>query len=226
MGWLLGERRKISNAGPKFEGTLSFPFDPKTREEQDFYSRLLFKRIDWSSPACILPYLGLQGIALRTDLLEWDVLDSEKRRKRNVIFPTRSERVARRDAARYIRSFATAAGTTVRASRFELFDAVFSIYYYPVYILCYRHDERLFTITVDGANGSVVRGDLPKEKRFSAKRFVFVPAILALLAAISLPLLVVLILMVYAVDSLRESAPIAPKDWISRRAAMLLGEGN
>ncbi len=223
MGWLSGERTKlvrveIASADPRSTETRT-----TMREERTPYSRLLFKRIDWSAPACVLPSLGLQGISFRTDFLEWDVLDAGRRREHTVALPTRSERSARRDALSFLAHFATAAGTTVRASRFQLFDSSLSLYYYPVYLLRYRHAERIYTVTVDAGNGLVVRGEVPPRRRVNAKRLFFGPAALAALAALWPPLVAAPLVALYAIDAFQERGFLPPHEWMAHRANMFLG---
>ena len=223
MGWLSGERTKlvrveVASADPRSGETRS-----TRREERSPYSRLLFKRIDWSAPACVLPCLGLQGISFRTDFLEWDVLDGDRRREHTVAIPTKGERAARREAMQYIVHFATAAATKVRSHRFHLFDSAFSLYYYPVYLLRYRHGERIYTITVDGGSGLVVRGETPERRRANAKRLYFAPAALAVLASLWLPLVAAPVIALYAADTVQARVFLPPHEWIAHRARTLLG---
>jgi hypothetical protein len=223
MGWLSGERTKVVRVETASDDQRSTEVHTTLREERSPYSRLLFKRIDWSAPACVLPCLGLQGISFRTDFLEWDVLDSKRRREHTVVLPTRSERAARREAMAYLTHFATAAGTRVRASRFQLFDSTFSLYYYPVYLVRYRHAERLYAVTVDGGSGLVVRGEVPPRRRVNAKRLFFAPAALAALAAVWLPLLAAPVIAAYVIDTLQTRAFLPPHEWIAYRIRLLLG---
>lgn len=223
MGWLSGERAKMVRVEAASEDPRSNDVRSTMREERSPYARLVFKRIDWSVPACVLPSLGLQGISFRTDFLEWDVLDAKRRREHPVALPTRSEAAARRDAMAYIVHFATAAATRVRASRFHLFDDTFSLYYYPVYLLRYRHGERIYAITVDGCSGLVVRGEAPPRRRVNARRIFFAPAVLAVLAASWLPLVAAPVVAVYAVDSIHARSFLPPHEWIALRLRMLLG---
>jgi|GEM_PF-1830444 len=223
MGWLSGERTKVVRAETASDDPRSTDVRTTMREERSPYSRLLFKRIDWSAPACVLPSLGLQGISFRTDFLEWDVLDSKRRREHTVALPTRSERAARRDAMGYIAHFAAAAATRVRASRFHLFDDTFSLYYYPVYLLRYRRGERIYAVTVDGCSGLVVRGEAPARRRVNARRLFFIPAALAALAAAWLPLVAAPVVAVYVIDTIQAKSFLPPHEWIACRAGMLVG---
>jgi DNA-directed RNA polymerase subunit RPC12/RpoP len=223
MGWLSGERTKVVRAETTSDDPRSTDVRTTMREERSPYSRLLFKRIDWSAPACVLPSLGLQGISFRTDFLEWDVLDSKRRREHTVALPTRSERAARRDAMGYVAHFAAAAATRVRASRFHLFDDTFSLYYYPVYLLRYRRGERIYAVTVDACSGLVVRGEAPARRRVNARRLFFAPAALAALAAAWLPLVAAPLVAIYVIDTIHAKSFLPPHEWIACRAGMLVG---
>jgi len=223
MGWVSGDKVKLVRAetGPEDPGAgQAFT---TVREEHEAYSRLLFKRVDWSTPACVLPCLGLQGISLRTGFLEWDVLDEKRRVEHTVALPTRSERTVRADALGYLTRLAVPAGTTVRASRFHLFDSTFSLYYYPVYVLRYRFAGRMYTITIDGGNGAVVRGEVPPGRRLDLKKLFFAPAVLAFLAATWLPLTVIPVAVVYALDTAQAKLFLPPHEWLAFRIQRLLG---
>jgi hypothetical protein len=223
MGWFSGDRSKLVRIE-------TGPDDPRAgqprttvREEHEACSRLLFKRVDWSTPACTLPCLGLQGISLRTGFLEWDVLDEKRRAEHTVALPTRSERTVRADALGYLTRLAIPAGTTVRASRFHLFDSRFSLYYYPVFVLRYRFAGRTYTITLDGGNGSVVRGEVPAERRTGAKRLFFVPAVFAFLAVTWLPLVIIPIAVLYGLDTAQARRFLPPHCWLAPGLQRLLG---
>jgi hypothetical protein len=224
MGWVSGEK----SAPVKAETVSDAPGGSSqvratVREERRPYSRLVFKRVDWSAPACVLPCLGLQGISLRTDFLDWDVLDDRKRSEHTTALPVRSERRVRRDALSYLERLAVPAGTSIRASRFQFFDSRLSLYYYPVYLLRYECAGRLRTITIDGANGAVVRGDVPQRRRIDSKKLFFAPAALAFLAGAWLPLALVPVLVLYAMDSAGAKLLLPPHRWLAFRINGLLG---
>lgn len=223
MGWVSGERSRLVRAEVAPDNPESGPPRVTMREERTPYSRLLFKRVDWSAPACVLPCLGLQGIAFRTDFLEWNILDAKSRTGRTLALPTTSERAARRDAMSYLTHFAIPSGARAHASRFHLFDSSLSLYYYPVYIVRYAHGGRIFTVTVDGGNGLVVRGEVPERRRVDARPLFFGPAALAALAATALPLVLVPAIAFYALDSIQARAFLPPHRWLAYRAGMLLG---
>jgi hypothetical protein len=224
MGWVSGEKTalvKVENVSDDPGGASQTR--TTVREEHTPYSRLVFKRVDWSAPACVLPCLGLQGISLRTDFLDWDVLDDRKRSEHTTALPVRSERRVRRDALSYLKRLAVPAGTTVRASRFHFFDSRLSLYYYPVYLLRYSCAGRLYTITIDAGNGAVVRGDVPRKRRIDTKKLFFAPAALAFLAATWLPLALIPVLVLYALDTAQAKLFLPPHRWLAFRINGLLG---
>jgi ribosomal protein S27AE len=227
MGWVSGERTALV----KVETVSDDPGGASqtratVREEHTPYSRLVFKRVDWSAPACVLPCLGLQGISLRTGFLDWDVLDDRKRSEHTIALPVRSERRVRRDALSYLKRLAVPAGTTVRASRFHFFDSRLSLYYYPVYLLRYGCAGRLYTITIDAGSGAVVRGDVPRKKRLEPKKLFFAPAALAFLAATWLPLVLIPVCVLYALDTARAKLFLPPHEWLAFRINGILESEN
>ena len=223
MGWISGEKTKLVKVETGPENPHAAHANITIREEHEPCSRLLFKRVDWSTPACVLPCLGLQGISLRTAFLEWDVLDDKRRAEHTVALPTRSERTVRADALGYLTRLAIPAGTTLRASRFHLFDSRFSLYYYPVYVLRYRFADRMYAITVDGASGEVVRGEIPAQRRLDRRRLFFVPALLAFCAATWLPAVIIPIAVLYALDAAQARRLLMPHQWLASRIRRLLG---
>ncbi|MCK4237278.1 MAG: hypothetical protein KAX38_09175, partial [Candidatus Krumholzibacteria bacterium] len=178
------------------------------------YSKLVFKRVDWSTPACVLRHLGLQGISLRTGFLEWDIFDHELTSKHTFALPMKSIKHARKDAFHYLSRLTTPAGATVRASRFHLFGSSFSLYYYPVYFIRYRHGSRIYTITIDGGNGHIIRGDIPQRKRLNAMNMFFVPAAFAFLAGTYLPLAFIAAGIIYTFDLVTAQCFLPPHRWL------------
>ena len=223
MGWVSGDKVKLVKVEAASEDPGVSQTCTTVREEREPFARLVFKRVDWSTPACVLPCLGLQGISLRTGFLGWDVLDDERRHDYAVALPTRSARGARNDAYRYLTHLAVPAGTRAHASRFHLFDSNFSLYYYPVYILRYRFAGRIYTVTVDGASGAVVRGDVPRRRRTDARKLFFVPAALAFLAASWLPLMLIPVAALYALDTIQARLFMPPYEWFAHRIDTFLG---
>ena len=223
MGWISGDRVKAVKVETTSENPGTSQVYTTMRDEHESYSRLLFKRVDWSSPACVLPCLGLQGIALRTDFLDWDVLDDARRAEHTIALPMRSERNVRKDALSYLTRLAVPAGTTVRASRFHLFDSTFSLHYYPVYVLRYGYAGRMYTITIDGANGLVVHGEVPRTRRIDAKALFFTPAVLAFLAATWFPLALVAVAAIFALDTAQARVFLPPHEWLALRIERLFG---
>ncbi len=224
MGWVCGEKSEMIEyevpvgGGRDGERTIK-----SVREERHPFSKLVFKRVDWSTPACVLKKLGLQGISLRTNFLSWDIFDHDLKGKQNIALPMRSEQKAGLDAYNYLTKIATPLGSRVRSSRFHLFDSNLSIYYYPVYFLRYRHEERLYTITIDGGDGHVIRGEVPPRRIRRHRRIFFVPAMLAFLAGIHFLLLPVALLTVYVIDMVQASKFILPFTWAAYRLKSIFG---
>lgn len=223
MGWVSGQRVKLERAETPVDDAGLGDTDAALREERIPYARLVFKRVDWSAPACVLPSLGLQGISLRTDFLEWETLDGARRREHDVALPMRSAAETKRDALAYLTHLVIPAGTNVVASRFHLFDSSFSLYHYPIYFLRYLHAGRIYAITVDGANGAILRGDVPVERRIDAKGLFFVPAVFAFLALTYLPLVFIGAAALYVYDSIEAHSPLAPHRWLATRLGGLIG---
>ena len=146
-GWLSGDEiimREVEVAVPGADGTRTVT---RLEEERKPFSRLTFKRIDWSTPACSLRHLGLQGISLRTQVLDWKVFEHDMKDRLNIALPMKTAAQARIDGYNYMTTLSAPAGANVKASRFELFGNRLSIYYYPVYILRYRHAGRIYSIS-------------------------------------------------------------------------------
>jgi hypothetical protein len=223
MGWVSGDKIKLVKTETAPEDSRGRQSYTTVREEREPFARLVFKRVDWSTPACVLPCLGLQGIALRTNFLDWEALDDKRHHEHTVALPTRSARNARKNAYQHLTRLAVPAGANVRASRFHLFDSSFSLYYYPVYVLRYGFAGRVYTITVDGGNGTVVRGDVPERRRVDAKKFFFVPAALAFLASTWLPLVLVPVVSLYVLDTIQARLFLPPYEWLALRINTLLG---
>jgi len=223
MGWVCGEKSEmveyeIPAGGADGEQTIK-----SVREVRHPFSKLVFKRVDWSTPACVLKKLGLQGISLRTKFLSWDIFEHDLKGKLNIAFPMRSERRAGLDAYNYLTKVASPLGARVRSSRFHLFDNNMSIYYYPVYFLRYRHEGRLYTITIDGGDGHVIRGEVPPRTVRDYRRIFFVPAALAFLTGIHFLLLPAALLTIYAIDAIQASEFLLPFTWAAHRVQSIFG---
>ncbi len=222
-GWLGGDelvRRETEVAVPGPEGTRMVK---RVREERRPFSKLVFRRIDWSTPACSLRHLGLQGISLRTQMLRWEVFEHDMKEKLNIALPMKTAGQARSDAYGYMTTLSAPTGAIVRASRFDLFGNELSIYYYPVYILRYRHGERIYSITIDGKSGSVIRGDVPRWRKFPARSFFLVPAAASILIGTWWPLLLIAAAGTYAYDAAQSGSLIAPQHWIRERLLRWFG---
>jgi DNA-directed RNA polymerase subunit RPC12/RpoP len=224
MGWVCGEKSQMieyevpTGGGGDGEQTIK-----SVREVRHAFSKLVFKRVDWSAPACVLKKLGLQGISLRTKFLSWDIFDHRLKGTQNIALPMLSERKAGLDAYNYLTKITTPLGSRVRSSRFHLCDSNLSVYYYPVYFLRYRHEGRLYTITIDGGDGRVIRGEVPPRTVRDHRRIFFVPAALAFLAGTHFLLLPVALLTVYIIDMVQSSEFILPFTWLSHRIQSIFG---
>jgi hypothetical protein len=223
MGWIAGDRVKLARIETASEDPGAGQAYTTVREEHEAFSRLVFKRVDWSTPACVLPCLGLQGISFRTGSLDWDILDDRRRAEHTIALPTRSERNVRRDVLSSLSRLAVPAGTTVRASRFHLFDSRFSLYYFPVYVLRYGCAGRMYTITIDGESGTVVRSEVPQRKRLDSGGLFFAPALLAFLITTWFPLALIAVAAVYALDTIQARLFLPPHEWLMLRIRRLLG---
>jgi DNA-directed RNA polymerase subunit RPC12/RpoP len=219
MGWVCGEKSNMEEyeipAGQSPDGgerTIK-----SVREVREQFSKLVFKRVDWSTPACVLKKLGLQGISLRTGFLDWDIFDHELKSKQNIALPMRSEKRAQKDAYNYLTKITAPMGSRVRASRFHLFDSHLSLYYYPVYFLRYRHKGLLYTVTVDGGDGHVIWGETPKQAEADYRGLFFLPALFAFLAGTWLPLLLIAACATYVFDMIQAAAFVSPFRWILYR---------
>jgi DNA-directed RNA polymerase subunit RPC12/RpoP len=222
-GWLSGDeviRHDIEVPVPGPNGTRMVK---RTEEERRPFSRLTFKRIDWSTPACSLRHLGLQGISLRTQMLRWNVFEHDMKEKLNIALPMKTAAQARCDGYNYMTTLAAPVGAFVKASRFELFGNRLSIYYYPVYILRYRHAGRIYSITIDGNNGSVIRGDVPRWRKLSARSFFLVPAFAAILAGTWWPLLIIAAGGMYSYDMVQSGAILPPHRWLQEKLERWFG---
>jgi DNA-directed RNA polymerase subunit RPC12/RpoP len=224
MGWVCGVKTEMeqyeipAGGGPDGEHTVR-----SVREVRYPFSKLVFKRVDWSTPACVLKKLGLQGISLRTRFLEWDVFDHGLKSKQNIALPMAGERKARADAFNYLTKATAPMGARVKASRFHMFDHSLSIYYYPVYFLRYRHKDRIYTVTIDGGDGHIIRGEVPELPRTNYKNLFFVPALFAFLAGTYLPLLFIAMGAMYLFDMIQTASPVSPLRWTTWRLNSLFG---
>ncbi len=217
IGWICGDKITQEKVEVPSQGPNQHTIYETLREERHPYSKLVFKHVDWSTPACTLRYLGLQGISLRTRLLDWDLFDHELKDGKIVALPMKGEKQARADAFSYLTRLTAPTGATVRASRFHLFDNNFSLYYFPVYFLRYRYGGIIYTITIDGCDGQVVRGDTPEQGAIDARNFFLVPAAFAFLAGTYLPLAFIATAAVYIHDMVQSGSLLAPHVWMAGR---------
>ena len=224
-GWVCGEkitRRQIEVSSPGPHGS---QVRYKTIEERSPFSKLVYKNVDWSTPACSLRHLGLQGISLKTRFLDWNIFDHELKKTLNIALPMKLRKEAEKDASQHLSTLAIPASSNVRSSRFDIFDKDFSLYYYPVYILRYRHAGKIFSITVDGNEGNIIRGDFPVLKSADRKSIFFIPAILAFLFGTWAPLVPIAALITYISDMAVEGRLIPPHYWLMGRLQKWFGGG-
>lgn len=217
MGWVCGDtitlhEVEIPTADPRGERTIK-----TVKEERHPFSKLVLKHVDWSTPACTLNNLGLQGISLKTRTCHWDVFDHELKNDHMFALPMKTVKEAREDAYRYLTRVTAPARSRVRASRFHLTDSNFSLYYYPVYFVRYRHGGKLYTITIDGSDGRVVCGEIPQRRETDLKMIVFVPAAFAFLAQTYLPLALIAAFAIYVIDAVQTEGFLPPHRWLAAR---------
>ncbi|MBU8922903.1 MAG: hypothetical protein KOO63_13890 [Bacteroidales bacterium] len=223
VGWVCGEkvtRRQIEVPTPSAHGV---NINYKTVEERTPFSKLVFKKIDWSTPACSVRHLGLQGISLKASSLDWDKFDHDLKKKVNIALPMKPRKIAEKNGFKYLSSLTTPTGSIVRASRFRIFDNDFSLYYYPIYIMRYRHREIIYSITVDGNDGRIIRGNHPKRKHIDFRSMVYVPAAAAIMGLTWPPLIPITLVGLYTFDAFHNGTFIHPLNWIKGRLETWFG---
>lgn len=216
-GWVCGERIIKKQVEIPAPGPRGSQVRYKTVEERIPFAKLIYKRVGWSTPACSLRHLGLQGISLKTRFLNWDIFDHGLKKTLNIALPMKTGKKAERDAFRYLSTLATPGSSTVRANRFHMFDNDFSLYYYPVYILRYKHSRIIYSITIDGNDGNVIRGNFPTREPVDYKSMFFVPAITAFLAGTWAPLVLIAALVIYLSDMITSGRLVPPHRWLMER---------
>ncbi len=217
MGWVCGDtitlqEVEVPTADPRGERTIK-----TVKEERRPFSKLVLKHVDWSTPACTLKHLGLQGISLKTRTCHWEVFDHELQNDHSFALPMKTAGEAREDAYRYLTRVTAPARSRVSASRFHLADSNFSLYYYPVYFVRYRHHERLYTITIDGSDGRILCGETPQRREIDLRMMLFVPAAFAFLAQTYLPLALIAACAVYVIDAVQTEGFLPPYRWLAAR---------
>ncbi len=217
MGWVCGDRINLKEVEVVSEVGDARHSIKSLQEERIPYAKLVFKKVDWSTPACVLPYLGIQGISLRSSFINWDIFDHKMRTKNKFALPMKSVQNAQKDAFNYLTKLTTPHKSTVLGSKFHMFDRNFSLYYYPVYFICYRHNKRIYTITIDANDGRIARGDVPRFTKTNYRKLFFVPAAFAFLAGTYLPLAFIALVIVYAADVFSSEGFILPHRWLLGR---------
>ncbi len=214
VGWVCGDRvkmieREIPTSNPHSASTIK-----KVTEERKPYSRLVHKNIHWSTPACTLPYLGLQGISMKTKFLEWEIFSHRFKKNHTFALPMKSASHAISRASRYFSHLATPPKATVHARRFHLFNSEMALYYYPVYFIRYRHGRRVYSVTLDGRDGYVIRGDYPVRKSINSRNIFFLPALAAWMACTWFPLIIISLVSLYIYDLIRGEGSPLPHNWL------------
>ncbi len=213
-GWVSGEivkRKQVeaSAAGPEGSTTRW-----KTVEERRPFSRLVLKNVEWSTPASPLRHLGLHGIAFKARSMQWETFDHRLRESLHIALPMRSASEAERTGLSYLSGLITPAGAIPGERRFDLLDKDFSIYYYPVYLLRYKHRGIIYPVTIDACDGRVIRGSFPARRRIDLRSVFFIPAAAAFMAGTWAPLIPIAAAALYVRDLFREGAFIAPHHWL------------
>jgi DNA-directed RNA polymerase subunit RPC12/RpoP len=217
VGWISGEKAKmveteVPTSNPQSLGTRKI-----TREERRPFSKMVFKNIHWSTPACTLPYLGLQGISLKTKFLKWNNFSHRFKQEHTFALPMKSAEHASSNASNYFSHLVTPQGATLCAKRFHLFDSDMALYYYPVYFIRYQHGKRIYPVTVDGWDGHVIRGRFPVKDKVKARNIFFLPAVAALMACSWFPLLIISLVTLYLYDLISGEGTFLPHTWIMGR---------
>lgn len=217
MGWVCGDKINLKEVEVVSEAGDARHSIKSLQEERTPYAKLVFKTVDWSTPACVLPYLGMHGISLRSKFINWEIFDYHMQTKHIFALPMICIESARKDAFNYLTKLTTPHKATVHGSKFHMFDRNISLYYYPVYFIRYRHKGRIYTITIDANDGRITRGDVPGFKKANLKNLFFVPAAFAFLAGTYLPLAFIALGIVYAIDIFSSEGFVLPHRWFLMR---------
>ena len=223
IGWICGEEIELK----RIEKSTATPSGKISRQvltqESIPFSKFVSKHVNWSAPACFMKHLGMQGISLKASMLEWEIFNHDFKTTMNIALPTISAKTARMDSYQHITNIAKPSGAKIDASRFHLFGSTLSIYYYPVYFLRYKFKERVYVITIDGNNGSIIRADVPGRKKINPAGFFFIPALFAFLAETYFPLLLIAAGSVYIIDQIQGNRVIMPHAWLKFRLKKWFG---
>jgi len=226
IGWIAGEKNKKNIVeetvtGPN--GATIKRYKMGTKREK--FSRFVFKDVDWSAPASYIPHLRLHGVSFKASVMNWNILDHSMKARWSFALPTVSEEKAREDAFKYLTGLMAPPGTNVKYQRFKMFDNDLSLYFYPIYFVRYSYRDQIFTISVDGVSGRVIAGEVPATKNEMKRNMVKIPLIAAFLSVLFPPLPLIVLAILYFVDSLSGEIRLSPFDWFMTKATSWFGAG-
>lgn len=223
VGWISGEKVKMVETEVPSSNPHSLSTMKRTREERKPFSKMIYKNIHWSTPACTLPYLGLQGISMKTKFLQWHTFSHRFKKDHTFALPMKSAEHASLNASKYFSHLAIPHGAILNAKRFHLFDSDMALYYYPVYFIRYQHGKRIYSVTVDGWDGHVIRGHFPVKEKINARSIFFLPAAAAIMASSWFPLLIISLAALYLFDLISGQGTPLPHTWIRSRLRKWFG---
>ena len=82
---------------------------------------------------------------------------------------------------------------------------------------------QIYSITIDGNNGNVIRGDVPAWRKITARSFFLIPAFTAILAGTWWPLLIIAAAGTYVYDMVQSSSVLPPHRWAQGRLERWFG---
>jgi len=226
IGWIAGEKNRKNIVeetitGPNGATIKRYTIGTK-REE---FSRFVFKDVDWSAPASYIPHLRLHGVSFKASVMNWNILEHSMKARWSFALPTVSEEKAREDAFKYLTGLMAPPGTNVKYQRFKMFDNDLSLYFYPIYFVRYSYRDMIFTISVDGVSGKVIAGEVPAAKMETKRNMVKIPLIAAALSVLFPPLPLIILAVLYLIDSLTAEARRGPFEWFMVNAGNWFGAG-
>ena len=157
--------------------------------------------------------------------MNWNILEHSMKARWSFALPTVSEEKAREDAFKYLTGLMAPPGTNVKYQRFKMFDNDLSLYFYPIYFVRYSYRDMIFTISVDGVSGKVIAGEVPAAKMETKRNMVKIPLIAAALSVLFPPLPLIILAVLYLIDSLTAEARRGPFEWFMVNAGNWFGAG-
>jgi len=226
IGWIAGEKSRKEVVEETIQGPRGSTVKRYTMgSRKEKFSRFVFKDVDWSAPASYVPHLRLHGVSFKASVMNWNILDHSMKARWSFALPTVPEEKAREDAFKYLTGLMAPPGTNVRYQRFKMFDNDLSLYFYPVYFVRYGYQGKIFTISIDGVNGRVIAGEVPEGKKRIKRNVVKIPLIAASLAVIFPPLPLIVLVLLYLVDSVSSGVRRGPIEWFLVKAGRWFGTG-